>query len=145
MLTNGQKKALHSAARQAGIGEEHRRTVQRNLGGFHSAADRTASRAGFIAVMAFYERLCGGTLHGCTAGYWQGQDAGENPTAALGYRVIQEARALGMDKASLDGFLAGPHMSSGLYATVEDAPAYWLRRCLEALKAMRARRERRAI
>ena len=91
MLTNGQKKALHLAARAAGVDEPARRLIQRNVGGFHSAADRTATRQGYIAVMAFYERACGGQLEGFTKGYWTAEDERANPADALVFRIRREA------------------------------------------------------
>ena len=146
-LTNGQKKALHLAARAAGVDEAARRLIQRNVGGFHSAADRTATRQGFIAVMAFYESRCAsgraGHLPGFTPGYWKGQDETANPTDAIVFRIRREAKALGLNQARLNAFLAGPHMSSGAYDDVTACPAYWLRKLLEGLKAIR-RRGRRA-
>ena len=139
-LSNKQKMLLHVAAAQAGVSEDDRRMIQRNVGGFHSAADTTTTREGFIAVMAFYESRAGGALRGFTRGYWQGQDAQANPTDALVHRVRQEAYRMGMSDRQLDLFIAGPHMSGGACESVETAPAYWLRRCLEALKAIGARR-----
>ena len=60
-LTNNQKRAIHCAARQAGIDprkqEDTYRLVLWNVGGFRSAADRSARRNGYIAVMAFFEEL----------------------------------------------------------------------------------------
>ncbi len=95
-LTNGQKRALHVAARQAGIDEQQRRIIQRNIGGFHSAADKTASRQGFIACMGFYERRCGGALEGNTAGYWQGEDDRANPTDSLVFACRKLAGRMGL-------------------------------------------------
>lgn len=138
-LTNGQKQALHSAARNAGVGEEDRRLIQRNLGGFYSAADRTASREGFIAVMAFLEHKAGGCLRGGTAGYWTAQTETANPTDRLLYRVNREAANMGWTPEHVDNFLHSPKMSNGLFATVADAPAYWLRKLLEALLAIQRR------
>ena len=139
ILSNKQKMLLHTAAAQAGVSEDSRRMIQRNVGGFHSAADPTITREGFIGVMAFYEARCGGRLRGFTAGYWQDQDAKADPTDALVHRVRQEAYALRMSDRQLELFLAGPHMSGGACETVETATAYWLRKCLEALKAIRRR------
>lgn len=144
-LTNGQKKALHVAAKAAGVDEAARRLIQRNVGGFHSAADTTATRQGFIAVMSFYERCCDGHLRGFTPGYWKGQDETANPTDAIVFRIRQEAKALGLSNEQLNGFLAGPHMSSGAYDDVTACPAYWLRKLLEGLKAIGKRRRRRQL
>ena len=139
MLTTGQKRALHLAARAAGVDEPARRLIQRNIGGFHSAADRTATRAGFIAVMSFYEKRCGGHLAGFSKGYWAGEDERANPADALVHRIRKEARALGMAEARLEQFLAGPHMSAGACRELATAPAYWLGKLLEGLKAIRRR------
>jgi len=139
MLTNGQKKALHAAARAAGLDDAARRLIQRNVGGFHSAADRTATRAGFIACMAFYEARCGGRLMGARTGYWQAEDEKASPTDALLFRVRQLALKLGMGDVGLSAFLAGPHISSGQYDDVATCPAYWLRKLLEGVKAIRRR------
>jgi len=136
---------LHVAASAAGVTEDERRLIQRNVGGFHSAADPTTTREGFIAVMAFYESRCGGALAGFTAGYWQREDAKANPTDALIYRLRQEARSLGISDRQLDLFIAGKHMSGGACDSVETATAYWLRRCLEALKAIAKRAATRPV
>jgi len=141
MLTNGQKKALHAAARAAGIDDAGRRLIQRNVGGFHSAADRTATRAGFIACMAFYEARCGGRLMGARTGYWTAEDEKASPTDALVRRCRQEADALGMGPAEVNHFLAGGHMSSGQYDDLATCPAYWLRKLLEGLKAIGKRQQ----
>jgi hypothetical protein len=138
-LTNGQKKALHTAARQAGLGDEDRRLVQRNIGGFYSAADATATRRGFIACMAFYETRSGGQLAGSQSGYWRAEDAKANPTDSLVHRIRVEADAVGMSAADVDAFLASDKMSSGHCQGVNVAPAYWLNKLLSALIAMRKR------
>ena len=110
MLTNGQKRALHAAARRLGLPEDVRRMVQWNAGGFYSAADRTASREGFIAVMAVYEQRAGGRMPGCTPGYWQDEDRKANPSDGLRHLVRQAAAELGVDP---DRFIAGERMSRG--------------------------------
>lgn len=140
MLTNGQKRAIHSAARQAGIDsckdEEQYRMILLNVGGFRSAADRTASRQGYIAVMAFFEEASGGQLRGCTPGYWAAENAKANPRDPIIYKIRQTAESLGMDAKTLDHFIASRHMSSGWYESLEDAPTRWLVKVLEGLKAM---------
>lgn len=138
-LTNGQKKALHVAARQAEIPEDMRRTIQRRIGGFWSAADKTASREGYIAVMAFYEDRCNGQMGGFTRGYWAAENEKANPTDPLVWRIRREAAAMGLSSDKLDAFLAGPHMSSGACEDVETAPAYWLRKLLQGLIEIRKR------
>jgi len=140
-LTNGQKRALHAAARQAGVTEMERRFIQRNLGGFHSAADRTATRLGFIRVMAHYEDACSGRLRGCTPRYWRSQADAARPGDALRFACRRQAEALGWPAERLDAFLAGPHMSGGRAASVAAAGPYWLHRLLDALNAMLARRQ----
>ena len=142
-LSNKQKMLCHTAAKAAGIPESMRREVQRKVGGFWSAKDRTASREGFIALMAFYEARAGGHLGGFTPGYWQGEDREANPGDSMRRRIRSEADALGLSPAKLDGFIAGPHMSNGLFAGLDEAQPYWLRKILEGLKAIRTRRERR--
>jgi hypothetical protein len=139
MLTDGQKRALHSAARELGLADPDRHNIQRNIGGFFSAADRTATRQGFIAVMAFYESLAGGRLSGSQPGYWQGQDAQANPTDSLVYRIRREAAALGWTDEGTNTFLASTHMSSGACTDLASASAYWLRRTLQAMIQMRER------
>ncbi len=139
-LTNGQKRALHCAARQAGVDEDQRRTIQQQLGGFYSAADPAASRRGFISVMAFYECRCSGRLAGSTAGYWQAQDAQANPTDALVFACRKAGSGLGLSNGKLDAFLAGRHMSRGACESLDTATAYWLRRLLDGLKAIAKRR-----
>lgn len=143
-LTNGQKRALHAAARQAGVDDEQRRLIQRNIGGFHSAADKTATRQGFIAVMAFYERRCGGCLAGSTRGYWAFEDDKANPTDGLVFACRKTASRLGLSNGQLDAFLAGRHMSCGACESIEQAPAYWLRKLLEGLKVIAKRNRGRA-
>jgi len=146
-LTNGQKRAIHAAARQAGIdprkNEDTYRLVLRNVGGFHSAAAKRASREGFIAVMAFLEERAGGQLKGNTPGYWAGQDATANPRDPIIYRIRQTASKLGLSNEQIDAFLAGPHCSSGRYESLADAPTRWCVKVLEGLKQILARRDRK--
>ena len=139
MLTNGQKKALHSAARQIGLADELRRSVQRRLGGFYSAADRTATRHGFLAVMAFLEGQAGGRLRGNTHGYWQAAYEKEDPESALRYKARALGADLGMDPGDLDRFVASDRVSGGRAADLASAPRWALRKLVEALKAMRER------
>ena len=54
--------------------------------------------------------------------------------------VYLAAETLGMDRPALDQFLAGPHCSSGLYPSLDEAPVRWLVKLLEGLKAMGRRR-----
>ena len=143
-LSNKQKMLLHLAAKEAGVGEEQRRTVQRNVGGFYSAADTTATRQGFIAVMAFYERVSDGRLTGFSKSYWQAQDAASNPTDALAHRIGSEAAKLGWRGENVNAFLASRHMSGGLYDDCSTAPAYWLRRLLQGLIEMNTRASQRS-
>ena len=140
MLTNGQKKALHAAAREARVPEEFRRTIQRRIGGFHSAADRTATRQGFIAVMAFYERIDGGKLTGFTPDYWRAEDAKAAPEDTLLFAVRRQARLMGWTEAELNRFLASAHVTGGELTEIATAPVYWLTRVLEALKAIARRK-----
>lgn len=140
-LTNGQKKALHAAAREAHLDDAGYRTALRNLAGVGSATDPRATREGFISVMAFFEHEAGGRLHGCDAGYWQKEMETARPADALLWRIRRDAAALGWAEADLDAFVAGPRMSGGRFARLADAPAPWLVKILEALKAMRGRQE----
>lgn len=142
MLTKKQKMLLHMAPDRLGIDEAGRRTVQRNVGGFCSAADSDATHEGFVAVMAFWETRSGGCLDGFTPRYWQRADAEKNPTDRLCWRIRQEAAELALTAGQVDAFLAGKHMSGGRYHTVQEAPAYWLRRVLQALIEIRKRRKR---
>ncbi|MFB3893249.1 MAG: hypothetical protein ACE15C_14630 [Phycisphaerae bacterium] len=145
-LSTGQKRALHAAARQAGFddsapgGIERRRMVMRTVGGFHSAADRTATREGYIHVMAYFEQLAGGCLRGCTRGYWTGQSKVARPADSLIWRIRRECERLGMSPEQLDRWIAGPHMSAGECKGLADAPEHWLRKIVEALKAIGVRR-----
>jgi len=138
-LTNGQKKALHAAARQAGLDDAGYRTALRNFAGVRTAADPGVTRVGFISVMAFLEHTSGGRLTGCDAGYWQGEMATARPADALLWRIRRDAVALGWNEAHLNEFLASDRMSSGRFTRIEETPAVWLVKVLEALKAMRAR------
>ena len=142
MLTKPQKAALHIAAKAAGVDDAQRRVIQRNVGGFYSAADRPASHEGFVAVMAFYEDRCGGSLPRYTPGYWRDRDAQQNPLERYLYAIRREAAALAMTADDVDRFLASKHVSGGVYQSVEAAPAYWLRRLLDALVAIRRRKGR---
>jgi len=144
-LSNRQKALLHSVPAALGIDEAQRRLIQQNVGGFYSAADRTCSRQGFIAVMAFYEQRSGGPLRGFTPGYWSAEDRDANPADALRYRVRRMAAEMGLPADELDRFIAGKHMSSGACAGLDDAGAYWLRSTIEALKVIRRRGQRRAV
>ncbi|HUU31485.1 MAG TPA: hypothetical protein VMY69_05230 [Phycisphaerae bacterium] len=136
MLTNGQKRALHSAARQLGLADELRRSVQRRLGGFHSAADRTATRHGFLAVMAFFEKQAGGRLRGFSEGYWQEAYEREDPESALRFKARALGAELGMDAGDLDRFVASDRVSGGRARDLASAPRRVLRKLVEALKAM---------
>ena len=139
-LTNRQKMAIHSAARQAGVNKEQRRIVQYNLGGFWSAADAHASHEGFVAAMAHFERIAGGNLRGNTAGYWGEQDRRKNPTDRLLWKVRQLAKPLHFTEQQLDQLVAGPHGTNGAYGRLADLPACWLRNIIEALKAIAKRK-----
>lgn len=133
------------AARKAGVDEWARREIQRKIGGFYSAADRAASREGFIAVMAHYEGLCEriGVQLARTPNYWRDEDAKANPTDALVYRVGKQAQEMGLSPEQLDAFVAGKHMTNGRYSTVKELSMYWLVRLTEALRKI-AERKRRA-
>ena len=134
---------LHTAAKSLGIDEAQRRVIQANVGGFYSAADKTASREGFAAVMAFYEARSDGKLDGFSEGYWRGavaKNQSGDGTDRLIWRIRREAEALRWSDADVDAFLAGGHMSAGKAARVADASGYWLGRLLEALKQMNRRR-----
>lgn len=143
-LTNKQKMLLHIAPARLGIDESQRRVIQRNIGGFYSAADRAASHAGFAAVMAYYEQRAGGRLEGYTPGYWQAahdrNERGES-TERLIWRIRRLAGpgGLGMSGRQIDEFLAGPHMTNGQFNHLEEAPAYWLRKCLQGIIEIRKR------
>lgn len=143
MLTNRQKTVLHVVPAALGIDEPARRLIQRNVGGFHSSADKTATHEGLAAVMAFYERTAGGCLRGYTRDYWAKADAVKNPTDRLLWRVRRQAAELGITAAQLDAFVAGDHFTRGTFARVEDLPATWLRKLVEALKAIAAPERRR--
>jgi len=139
-LSIGQKRALHVAAREAGVEDDgQRRIIQYNLGGFSSAREPTAHREGFLAVMAFYERRAGGQLGHAAPGYWQYEDAKANPLDGLRHRARTLAGRLGLDDLSLDRFVSGRRMTNGLYQDLAECPAYWLRRVIEGLKAMERR------
>lgn len=140
-LSNGQKRALHAAAREAGVDEPERRLIQQSIGGFFSAADKTASRVGFIRCMAVYEWRCGGKLRRSTPGYWHDEAENADPLDGLRWRIARVAEALGFTPADVDAFLASKKMSSGRYGTVRDAPRYWLSRLLDALHAIHQRTE----
>ena len=139
-LTNGQKKALHSAARQAGLSDEHRHMVQRSIGGFDSAKAAGWTRQGFIRVMAYFEKAAGGALRGCTAWYWRGEAGPEHADDALRHAIRQAAAGLPepMSPEQLDHFLA--RMSNGNSLAVEGASRYWLSKLLDGLRALSRRK-----
>ena len=139
MLTNGQKRALHSAAREIDLSDEDRRLVQFNIGGFVSAADQRASRYGFICVMAWYENRAGGKLRGSDPGYWQLEERRADPGDAVRYAIEREATALGWTRDRLEQWIGGVHMTSGAFRTLRDLPPYWLKRVLDGLLAIRKR------
>jgi len=139
-LSAKQVRAAAMAARHCGLDDAARRLVQANIGGAMSLRAPTWTREGYCALMAWYEGKCAGrTLPGFTAGYWTAQAHTVRPSDALGHRLRQAAAALGWDAATLDAFIAGPHMSRGAALDVASASLYWLTRCLEAVKAMARR------
>ncbi len=143
MLTRKQKMMLHVVPARLGVDDVDRMVIQRNIGGFLSAADKTASHEGFAAVMAFYEGKAGGRLQGHTRGYWKAQhDRNETrgPNDRLLWRIRREAGPLGLGDGEINAFLASEHMSSGRHSDVNTASAYWLRRLLQALIEIRKRR-----
>jgi len=143
MLTNKQKQALHRAARMMGpdFTEEARRLVQRNVGAFHSAADKIASRGGFIAVMAWYETELAKAdrVLSATPTYWRDQLRDLDPAAPMRHRLRKVAAELGWSDEFLDNFIASNHMSRGAAPNVAEASTYWLWRAIQALQAMQRR------
>jgi len=143
MLTNKQKMLLHVVPGKLGIDDEQRRTIQRTVGGFESAADRKATHAGFAAVMAFYEDRAGGTLEGYTPSYWrhshERNEAGGGGQDRLVYLIRQQATQMGWSAADVEHFLSSKHCSSGLFGKLRQASNYWLSRCLDGMKAMAKR------
>jgi hypothetical protein len=148
MLSKKQKMILHVTAAGLGISEEERRVIQRNIGGFYSSADRTATSEGFAAVMAFYEDRSGGQLDGCSPGYWKRAAAANaaksggpsgSGSSRLVYAVRAQAKRMGWTEADVENFLASPHMTNGRYLRLEDTPAYWLSRLLNGMRAIAAR------
>jgi hypothetical protein len=145
MLSRKQKMLLHTMAAAAGVTEEaDRRLIQRNIGGFYSAADSTAGREGFIAVMAHYEQLAGGTLPGFSPTYWTREDEQSSPTATLIWKIRKQAQYMGWTDTDVEKLLASKHMSGGAHAVLDMTPGYWLSRLYEALKNIAARRMSRA-
>ena len=142
-LSRLQKMLLHTVPKCLGIDTAQRRIIQWNVGGFYSAADPTVSREGFIAVMAHYERACGGDLStiGCRTGkgYWQREADKALPGDGQRQLLASLAGQIGMAPAVLDSFLAGPKMSSGACTGLADCPPYWLGRAVEACKAIAKR------
>jgi len=143
MLTNGQKKALHSAARQAGLSDEHRHMVQKSIGGFESAAAAGWTRQGFIRVMAYFEKAAGGCLRGCTPWYWRDEAGPEHADDAIKHAISAIATTglpEPMTPDQLDHFLE--RMSGGNCPRVAGASRYWLSKLLDGLKALADRRQR---
>ncbi len=135
-LTNKQKMLLHRVPAALGVDEAQRRIIQRNVGGFYSAADKTAGHVGFAAVMAYYEARSSGKLAGFTAGYWQAAHERNQQTGSterLVWRIRQEAATLGWDDVRIEAFLSSDRMSSGACVSLTDASIYWLRKCLQGL------------
>ena len=141
-LSRKQKMLLHAIPSRLGIDAAQRRIIQWNCGGFYSAAD-PVTREGFIGVMAHYEMTAGGDLgkigFAFTPGYWR--DQADRACPADGQRELLSRLAvqIGMAPAALDAFLAGPKMSSGACTGLADCPPYWLRKAIEAAKAILAR------
>jgi len=121
------------------VSEADRRLIQQNIGGFYSAADRTASRVGFLRCMATFEWRCGGALPWGTHHYWRQAADEADPLDGLRWRIDRMAESLGWSAGDVDAFLASDHMTSGRYGSVREAPRYWLSRLLDALKAIHAR------
>ena len=146
MLTNKQKMLLHVAPGKLGIDAEQRRTIQRTVGGFESAADRKASHEGFAAVMAFYEDRAGGALESYTKGYWAAASRrhadGGGATDRLIHRIRRQADARGWSEVDVERFLASKHCSSGKHLSLASASTYWLSRCLDGMTAIHGRRTR---
>jgi len=140
-LSNKQKMLLHTVPNGLGITNAERRVIQRNVGGFYSAADKTCTREGFVAVMAFYEsRAPGHCLPGGTPDWWAGEaEKTPGPNDSLIRRVRQEAFKIGWTEQQTMLFLCGKHMSNTVYQSINDAPKYWLIRLMEAIKAIRKR------
>ncbi len=138
-LSMKQIRMLHVIPRRLGLDDAARRMIQANVGGCASAADPAWTREGFIAVVAHYERAAGGQLAGFSAAYWADQDGTAGPGDSLRWRIRREAREIGLTDSQLESFLAGPHMTCGDHRRLDDAPAYWLARLLEGLKAMKRR------
>lgn len=140
-LTRGQKAVLHTVPKALGIDDDVRRTIQRSIGRFESAADPRASRLGFIAVMAFYEgRAPGNVLPGNTAGYWAAQLRAADPRDAQRELCRRAAGRLGWSEEHLARWIASEHLTSGQYRALLDLPPYWLGRCLDGLRAMLRRK-----
>jgi len=140
-LTNGQKKALHAVARQAGLNNVAYRLVLRNLAGVDSAASPRWRREDFIMIMGLFEKGAGGQLKGNAPGYWRDELRLARPGDALRVRIRREAAAMGWTEGDLDRFVASNRMSSGQFASIDDAPAEWLVKVLEAVKAMKTREQ----
>ncbi|HUT58071.1 MAG TPA: hypothetical protein VNA25_09510 [Phycisphaerae bacterium] len=141
-LSNKQKALLHMIPAGLGIDEAQRRIIQRNVGGFYSAADRAVTRWGFQRVMGYYEDRAGGKLDGFSAGYWSGQAAAAGPEDGLLWRVCEEARQLDWSVDDANRFMASTHMSSGRFQRVAEADTYWLTRMVQALIEMNNRRRK---
>lgn len=147
-LSKKQKMLLHTVPAALGISNEERILIQRSLGGFHSAADPTAGREGFIAVMAHYEaRSPGQKIAGNTPGYWAAEnkkvtsgEAGRQAKLAMIYKAKLQ---LNWSYITLDNFLGGPRMSNGVFGHIDEASDYWLKKCLQALLAIIKRSQRK--
>lgn len=143
MLTNKQKKLLHMIPARMGIDNEQRRTIQRNVGGFESAADKAATHEGFVSVMAFYESRNGGRLSGYTEGFWTSANernaGGGGALSRLRWTIRNLAQKMGWTDTDCDTFLESKHCSSGTYDSLDHADRYWLGRCLDGMKAMAGR------
>jgi hypothetical protein len=143
LLSRRQKAVIHQAAQAVGYDDARRKIVQWTVGGFHSCADEV-TREGFIRVMAFFEAECRGQLPGYTPGYWRGEDRRSGPGTSLAFACRREATEMGWTEAELDAFLASPKMSNGKFLRVSAAPAYWLSRLLDGLKAIKKRQRAEA-
>ncbi len=149
-LTNKQKAMLHMIPNTLGIDDAQRRIIQRNVGGFHSAKDTTATHEGFAAVMAYYEQQANGKLDGYTAGYWQAQhekneNAGGHDNNRIIYRILQAGDLLGMGRLDVEAFLASDHMSGGMFVSLDDCDYRWLQKLLDGLSARIRRKTSQAL
>ncbi len=141
--TNDQKKTAAIAAKKAGLSDEHRQLILRQIPGHHAihngrvtSTSPKLSNADFEYFMAKVEHFVGGQIDGWSAGYWQSK---HNDSLARMRRkcgsIAQQLQVKGL--IQLDGFV--DRMTRGACRQLEQLDGLHLYDVLEGLKAIARR------